>query len=146
MEQSSSKFQTKIMQEFDNYCKTVLKNAKKDHEKGIKVKRKHEVLFSEMTEEELEELLVTDEYMSRAEQFQVLNYEVEVRDELLAIALKHLPDKKRDVILMSYFLNLSDGKIADEMNLVRTTVNYHKSSSLQKLRKIMEDITNEKEK
>lgn len=45
MEQSSSKFQTKIMQEFDNFCKTVLKNAKKDHEKGIKVKRKYEVLF-----------------------------------------------------------------------------------------------------
>ena len=66
MEQSSSKFRTKIMQEFDNFCKTVLKNAKKDHEKGIKVKRKYEVLFSEMTEEELEELLVTDEYMSRA--------------------------------------------------------------------------------
>ena len=75
-----------------------------------------------------------------------MNYEVEVRDELLAIALKHLPDKKRYVILMSYFLNLPDGEIADEMNLVRTTVNYHKSSSLQKLRKIMEDITNEKEK
>ena len=104
MEQSSSKFEIRIEKEFDSFCKTVLKNAKKDHEKGMQNRIRHEVLFSEMTEEELEELLVTDEYMSRAEQFQVLNYEVEVRDELLAIALKHLPDKKRDVILMQCHL------------------------------------------
>ena len=146
MEQSSSKFEIRIEKEFDSFCKTVLKNAKKDHEKGMQNRIRHEVLFSEMTEEEMDELQITDNYMNEAEMFRVLDYEVEVRDELLAIALKNLPDKKRDVILMSYFLQLPDGKIASEMNLVRTTVNYHKSSSLPKLREIMEDIRNGKNK
>ena len=44
----------------------------------------------------------TDEYAIENEIFRVLSYEVEVKDELLGEALRHLPEKKRDVILMSF--------------------------------------------
>ena len=146
MEQSSSKFQLRIRKQFDSFCKKVLRNEMLNYEKAKKRRQENEVLFSEMTMTEMEELLVTDKYMEDIECFQVLDYDIEIRDELLGEALKNLPDKKRDVILMSFFLNLPDGEIAKAMNLVRSTVNYHKSSSIEKLRKMMEEIKNVKEK
>lgn len=116
-----------------------------NYEIAKKRRQENEVLFSEMTMTEMEKLIITDKYMVDMECFRVLNYDIEIRDELLGEALKNLPDKKREVILMSYFLNLPDSEIAREMNLVRSTVNYHKSSSIEILRKMMEDIKDVRE-
>ena len=41
---------------------------------------------------------------------------------------------------MSYFLEMTDTEIAKYMDVVRLTVRYHKLTSLQMLRRIMEDI------
>jgi len=117
----------------------VLRNEMVNYEIAKKRRQENEVLFSEMTMTEMEKLIVMDKHMEDIERFQVLDYDIEIRDELLGEALKNLPDKKREVILMSYFLNFPDGEIAREMNLVRSTVNYHKSSSIEILRKMMED-------
>lgn len=139
MEQSSSEFELRIRKQFDSFCKKVLRNEMVNYEIAKKRRQENEVLFSEMTMTEMEKLIVMDKHMEDIERFQVLDYDIEIRDELLGEALKNLPDKKREVILMSYFLNLPDGEIAREMNLVRSTVNYHKSSSIEILRKMMED-------
>ena len=71
-----------------------------------------------MTEAELNKLSVTDEYSQEHFCFQVLGYDVEIRDMLLAEALQTLTEKKRNVILLSYFMEMSDAEIAREMNLV----------------------------
>lgn len=139
MEQSSSKFELRIRKQFDSFCKKVLRNEMINYEIAKKRRQENEVLFSEMTMAEMEKLIVMDKHMEDIERFRVLDYDIEIRDELLGEALKNLPDKKREVILMSYFLNFPDGEIAREMNLVRSTVNYHKSSSIEILRKMMED-------
>lgn len=140
MEQSSSELQLRVEKQFDSFCRRVLKNEMLNYEKNRVYRLEHEVLFSEMTEKEMGELKTEDESAAEMEQFRVLSYDIEIRDELLGAALKHLSDKKRDVLLMSYFLNLPDREIAAEMNLVRSTINYHKSSSIQMLKKIMEDM------
>lgn len=86
-----------------------------------------------------------DEYESEYHQFQVLGYDIEVKDTLIAEALKNLSEKKRNVILLSYFMEMSDADIAREMNLVRSTVHEHRTRSLEILRKIMEGKTDETE-
>lgn len=73
-------------------------------------------------------------------QFHVMGYEVVVNDINIAKALQTLPQKKRDVILLSFFLEMSDAEIADLMNLVRSTIYHHRQSSLKSLRKAMEDM------
>ena len=60
-------------------------------------------------------------------------------------ALKELTERKRNVILLSYFMEMSDADIAREMNLVRSTIHEHRTRSLEILRKIMEGIANEKD-
>ena len=54
-------------------------------------------------------------------------------------------EKKRNVILLSYFLDMSDAEIAREMNLVRSTIHEHRKRSLELLKNIMEVSTDEKE-
>lgn len=84
----------------------------------------------------------TDEYIVESEVFRVLDYDVEVKDELIGEALKYLPEKKRNVILLSFFMDMTDTEIAKHMNLVRSTIHHHRVSSLQALKKIMEGIRN----
>jgi len=54
-------------------------------------------------------------------------------------------ERKRNVILLSYFMEISDADIAREMNLVRSTIHEHRRRSLEILRKIMEGIADEKD-
>ena len=75
--------------------------------------------------------------------FQVLDYDIEVTDTLIAEALHTLTEKKRNVVLLSYFMDMSDADIARKMNLVRSTISEHRKRSLELMRKIMEE-TNEK--
>lgn len=78
--------------------------------------------------------------------FHVFDYDIEVKDELIGEALKSLPEKKRNVILLSFFLDMTDTEIAKYMNLVRSTIHYHRTSSLIALKKIMEEIRTGKKK
>ena len=95
--------------------------------------------MSEMSERERKQLFTMDEYGAENQWFQVLGYDVEVKDALVAEALQSLSEKKRDVILLSYFMDMSDAEIARKMNLVRSTVHEHRTRSLELMKKIMED-------
>ena len=142
MEQSSSEKQSRIRKQFDSFCKTLLKNEMIDYERERSYRLKHEISFSELTQEELSRMTNTDEYIVESEVFRVLDYDVEVKDELIGEALKYLQEKKRNVILLSFFMDMTDTEIAKHMKLVRSTIHHHRVSSLQALKKIMEGIRN----
>ena len=88
---------------------------------------------------------VNDENGTENHHFEVHGYDIEVKNTLIAEALKELTERKRNVILLSYFMEMSDADIAREMNLVRSTIHEHRTRSLEILRKIMEGIADEKD-
>ena len=49
-----------------------------------------------------------------------------------------LPQDRLEIVLLYYFLGMSDTEIAAHLNLVRRTVAYRRTSSLQELKKFME--------
>lgn len=108
--------------------------------------RKHNVTFSELSEAELENLKTVDTYSFENEHFTVMGYDVEIKNDLLSEALKGLTDRRRNVVLSSYFLDMSDTEIAREMHLVKSTVNEHKKISLKILKKTMEGFIYEHKK
>ena len=61
-----------------------------------------------------------------------------VKNELLAEALTALPERKRDIVLLSYFLDMSDTEIGELLNVVRTTVFRHRKSALAKIKQYLE--------
>ena len=66
-----------------------------------------------------------------------------LKDALLAEALKALTERKRDVILLSYFMEMNDADIARKLNLVRSTVHEHRTRSLEILKAMLEENVNE---
>ena len=65
-------------------------------------------------------------------------YDVAIENEDLANALTVLPDDKRDIVLLAYFLDMTDQEIADKLDMVRRTVQYKRAQSLKELKKEME--------
>ena len=70
--------------------------------------------------------------------FHVQGYDVAIENENLANALTVLPDDKRDIVLLAYFLDMTDQEIADKLDMVRRTVQYKRAQSLKELKKEME--------
>ena len=65
---------------------------------------------------------------------------VGVEDDLLSEALRELPDKKREILLLFYFMDMSDSEIADLLKLNRSTVYRHRTSGLALIKKFMEEF------
>lgn len=143
MEQKFSDQENTTRHQFDRICQLALKGEAVNYFKHMDYRRKHEVSFTELSEKELSRFLVMDEYEVENYQFRVLDYDIEVKDSLIAEALQILTEKKRNVILLSYFMGMSDAEIAREMSLVRSTIHEHRKRSLEMLKKIMEEYTDE---
>ncbi len=146
MKQPSSLDEETVRHQFDRKCKLALKSELVDYTRHMDYLSKHEVILSELTERELESLSVIDEYDSEYFEFQALGYDIRLKDMLLAEALNALTERKRDVIMLSYFQGLSDADIARKLNLDRSTVNEHRKRSLELLKQMMEERSNENKK
>ena len=146
MVQSSKEKMRTVRHQFDYFCKKILHGEKVNYEREMEYRGKHEISFSQLTQEELGRLNSMDEYTAEEAMFRVLDYDVVVKDDLISEALKTLPEKKRNVILLSFFMDMTDAEIAKQMNLVRSTIHHHRVSSLRTLKKVMEEIKNEEVK
>lgn len=143
MERSSSGRNETNQKLFDSYCKRILKNEAIDCFREIRKHRQREIFFSELSEKEWKQLYMEDKYDLETSNFQVQGYNVEVKDALIAEALKLLSEKKRDVVLLAYYLDMSDTEIAKLLNLRQSTIHYHRTSSLKSLKEFLEERMNE---
>ena len=137
MDLTSSQKQT-IRHQFDSFCKKILRAEKVDYQRSMCGQMEKEILFSELSQSQLDELRVTDKYPSDLTMFKVQDFEIGVENELLADALKSLPAISRDIVLLSYFMNYTDHEIAEMLNIIRSTVQYRRISTLNKMKKHME--------
>ena len=132
---------------FDSFCKKILKHEARDYYDELKRQRSRETIFSDLSAKEMEQLYTEDKYFAIEQVFNVLGLDVIVTDCVIAEALENLPERKRDIILLSYFLELSDREIGDKLNMLRSTVQYQRTSTLQQLKNFMEvDIYEQQEK
>lgn len=132
---------------FDCFCKKILKHEARDYYDELKRQRSRETTFSDLSAKEMDQLYTVDKYFATERIFNVLGLDIVVVDDVIAEALKSLSERKRDIILLSYFLELSDREIGDKLNMLRSTVQYQRTSTLQQLKKIMEvDIYEQQEK
>ena len=139
MDQSPSQDELTVMHQFDRLCQLALDGEAADYFRHLEYRANYEVNFSDMTEQELDSIFVMDEYNLDNSHFQVLGYDIEVKDTLLVEALQALTEKKRNVVLLSYFLEMTDVEIARKMNLVHSTIREHRIRSLELLKKLMEE-------
>jgi len=115
-----------------------LREESRDYERQLAHILERETTFSDLSESILSRIGVMDEYPSDHTYFDVLDYRVAVRNNQLAKALASLPSKKRDVVLLAFFLDMNDTEIAEKFNVVRTTIQRRRTSSLAELKSRLE--------
>lgn len=145
MDKSSFDMEFRVRKQFAKYSRTVLKNAAKDYVRSLKRHQNNEILFSELTMVEKNKFIKEDDNSIGSEVFRVLDYDIRVKNDLLIEALKYLPDKKRDVVLLYFYMDMTENEIAGYMNLVKSTVCYHRETALRLLKMKMEDLKHEKD-
>lgn len=91
-----------------------------------------------MGPEELSQIAVEDRYFQDDHIFEVLGVPVVVTGDVLAEILAQLPEGKRDIILLSFFLEMTDREIAEYLHIVHQTVSKRRIGILKELRKILE--------
>lgn len=132
-----------IRHSLDAFCKKVLRNESRDYQDELVRKRSREISLSDLPVEVMEQLSVCDSYFDEDRTFGVLDYAVYIDNDDLAQAIAALPVEKRDIILLSYFLDMSDYEIAKILNMVRSSVTYRRTSTLKLLRELMGGKTDE---
>lgn len=128
----------RIEKQFDHYCKKVIANETKNIKRNKDYISKNEKPLSSLSTKEFSELFVTDNYDFFFRKIEVLDFVVEIRNELLYEALYSLKVPIRNVVLLSYWIDMPDSEIAQKIKLPRSTVNYMRTSSLKQLKKYLE--------
>ena len=126
-----------VRKKFCKYCIKVMEGEVLYYLRQLAKQQEREVCFSDLTPEQENQLRTYDDLLE-LDYFQVMDVDVPVRDEYISNALNKLPERKRMIILMAFFLDMTEQEIADYYHLVQSTVHYHKAESLRILRDILE--------
>ena len=135
-----SNFQNVIRMQFDSLVKRTVCRTVKNYQKAQGRYAKRMVSFSELSEADLNGLSIVDTYELDCTCFEVMdNIKIKVNDTDLSNALKKLSERKRDIVLMFYYLEMTDSEIADLLNVDRKTSFCHRKKALDKIKKILDE-------
>ena len=127
-----------VQNQCGGFCTRVLKNEANRILNEYTKQRDREKSLDDMTPDELAQAASYDKYFQDEYIFEVLGQKVIVVGNLLAAALAKLPEEKRDVILLSYFLGMTDREISDQLNVVRQAISKRRGGILKELREYLE--------
>lgn len=142
----SKEYRESIERRFHAFCKAVLHNEACNYYREKKRKIQHEISYEYLQENTPFAPHNMDEYFvlqDKPTDFAVCGQTVTVDSEKLAKALSCLSQRRREIILMRYYLQLRDKQIAALLGKPRTTVNYQKNAALKQLRTEMEKMNDE---
>lgn len=145
----SEQFMEHIEHSFNGFCKVVLRHETINAWKDLKRKEEREVSLDDLMAEKYFEPSAMDSYFEKQDKptvFLVLGKEVVVDNEQLAIALSRLPQLRREVLLLYYFLGYRDGVIGSLYGRCRSSINHRRNVALKQLRKEWEKLEYEKQK
>lgn len=129
-----------LEQTFDSFCKTVVRNKYLDilDEYAQKVSREQSI--DAMSDRELSAFYVEDQYRPYCKVFSVKGIDIKVYDHTLAELLQYIPQDRRAVILLCFFLDLNDMEIGQILHIKSNTVKYRRNAALKRLRELLEGI------
>lgn len=133
-------FYTYQEQIFDSFIKKVIANEGKDARKEIARHAEHEISMTQLTEKEIAGLAIMDSYDFDKVTFHIKDDTVTINDILLGQAIAALPPRRREVILLSYFMGKNDPQIGELLNLHPNTIRYRRQTTLEKLKQILEGL------
>ncbi|MEI3598598.1 MULTISPECIES: RNA polymerase sigma factor [unclassified Oceanobacillus] len=128
---------------FNAFCKRVLKNETINIFNERQQRQAREMTFSDLTPQEENQLFTLDKQYEGEEgqSFQVAGKKI--TPKLLAEAIRILPKEKRITVPLYYFFQLSDVEIGQLLDIPRSTVQYRRTSSFERLKRFLEEHADE---
>ena len=143
---NSEQYREHIERTFNAFCKIVLYHAALGVYKKLRKKQQFEVSLDYLCEFDFEPVTTTDEHFVKYDMpttFTVHGKTVIVESEQLAAALLRLPEKRREVLFLRYYLGYSDTEIGRLFGVCRSTIFRRRKRALRLLRQEMEVLENE---
>ena len=127
-----------IMQAFDAYCKTVLRNKARNFHKEAARQKHFEIPLDELPPEVEQSMQYHDMYdFSQRVPIGHPGQKMRICDPELAAAILQLLPRFRNVLYLAYFLEYSDKEIAELLKLSPSTVTSRRNNTLDKLRDML---------
>lgn len=143
---NSEQYREHIERTFNAFCKIVLYHTALGVYKKLRKKQQFEVSLDYLCEFDFEPVTTTDEHFVKYDMpttFTVHGKTVIVESEQLAAALLRLPEKRREVLFLRYYLGYSDTEIGRLFGVCRSTIFRRRKRALRLLRQEMEVLENE---
>ena len=137
---TKEEYETILVKTFDAFCRKVIHNAAIDCHREISRLREKEKSFSDLSESEIESLSFTDNYDLYTKEYDILGETVFVRDPELGEALQYIQPQLRNIVLMRYYLDMSNTEISNKLNISNSTVAYRMEVALRQLKEQMESM------
>lgn len=122
-------FENAIRLQFDTLMKKVIDGIIKNYEKELDRRSNREIPFCELPK------IVVNSFPV----FDVYGMEARVSGNELCKALQQLPERKRNNLLMFYFLDMSDTEIAELQHISRAGVFKNRQVALHNMKKILQE-------
>ncbi len=97
------------------------------------------ISFSELPDVLVDKMAVWDDYETDYTIFSVCGIDIRVLDDELAEALKKLPERKRNTLLMYYFLEMTESEIANLQKITQSGVFRNRHHALETMKKILKE-------
>ena len=119
---------------YDAFCKAVLRNEAKNYLSEMARHRDREKSLEALTQQELDKLCTLDEYPSDSFIVSAFDYDLHIRDELVAGAFATLPEQEQQILILHCVAAMADGEIGGLVGMSRSAVQRHRTSTLKQLR------------
>lgn len=139
-------YELAVRRQFSSFCKKVIHNAAYDYKMTHTDKRNlMEIFMDDLYEQDREYLKTMDIYDSDYEHFEVagMNLKAQFKDERLLHAINQLSARQKEVLLLSVVEGETDSRIAEILNLDRSTVSEHRRKALAQLKKCLKENIDE---
>ena len=146
MTKRTNDYELAVRRQFSSFCKKVIHNAAYDYKMTHIDKRNlMEIFMDDLYEEDREYLKTMDIYDSDYEHFEVagMNLKAQFKDERLLQAINKLSARQKEVLLLSVVEEETDTRIAEMLNLDRSTVSEHRRKALAQLKKCLKENIDE---
>ena len=124
-----------LERQFDHFCRRVLANKNRDLIRRQKRLEQYETPLCVLPL--CDEPCACDVYFAEEAWIGVGDYSILVCNTSLADALLSIAPSLCRIIVLSYYLSLSDRQIAEALDMKRSTVQYQRSKALSQLRSLI---------
>lgn len=128
--------ETDVMKMFSAYVRISLKNCSLNYIRKERRRKAHEVLSPDL---DGKYYTMQDDFPTQNHVLEIMDSAICIRQDLLYDALRKMEKRRREVAYMSFGLGMSDQKIAETMQIPRSTVQRIKKQALEELREKMKE-------